>query len=69
MKKYKVKFSDGEEYTVSTKRDAGKIVCNKYPNAFWDLDRDRILVWESESDSENDDGQRAVASIITLDSI
>jgi hypothetical protein len=65
----KIKYSHGETVRVSDEDGAREIIDNQYPDAFygeWEQADccSRMLVWETELDSINDDGSNAICEII-----
>jgi hypothetical protein len=73
----KIKYSDGRILDAASEEEAIEILTEEYPEMVtceneWepnnaDGSEERLLVWRSEEESENDGGQNAVAEIIRTD--
>lgn len=65
-----ITYTDGRVTVVDSDEEAREILLAEYPQAYFLDDyqpvnsrHERMLVWETEEDSDNDDGANAVASI------
>jgi hypothetical protein len=65
-----ITYTDGRVTVVDTEDEAVEILESEYPDCYildeWqkvNSRHERKLVWAAESDSENDDGANAIASI------
>lgn len=72
MKQFTLHFNDGSDSRYGLSEEGAlKIVARKYETVVSELvtddqldsERPRILVWENEASSENDDGRNAVAEL------
>jgi hypothetical protein len=64
MKNFTIKYAGGRKIeTRRTLNDAKASIVATWPQAFFYANDDRVLAWENEERSENDDGAAAVASI------
>ena len=74
MSDYILEYADGDSRTITAETDAEAIraaLASFGPKAVtseWEPsgdDCERLLIWASEEESENDDGQKAVAQLKT----
>ena len=63
----RIKYADGRKENDICLSGALKGIRQQYPDAFSLRCLDRVLVWENEADSVNDDGYNAIAEIIEID--
>lgn len=77
---YKIDYSNGDSVECETLDECHEILSGRYPDVVYcdngesvslPYEREienagRILAWATEYDSENDDGQNAVAEILSI---
>lgn len=64
MNKYTLRYNNSRsDRSVTSVQEGLDLLRKDYPELVHTTDVDRVIVWEDEASSENDDGRRAVAEI------